>query len=119
MQTILGSKPDPAAGISSLGGGVSDIFAGLGAESKAEGDLLGQQNYLLAAHYADLEARYTKESTAIQSFQQQREVTKSLGQTTADVAGAGFARPDQPKTSCARLLRKVLWQMRCSSSKGS
>jgi hypothetical protein len=30
-------------------------------------------------------------STAIQEFQAQREITKSLGQTRADAAGAGFA----------------------------
>lgn len=79
------------ATFSDFGGAASDIFAGFGAQSKAKGDLLEQQNYQLAAQYALKEAQYTKMSTAIQEFQQQREVTKSLGQTAADVAGAGFA----------------------------
>ncbi len=71
--------------------GVSDIFAGFGAQSKAKGDLLEQQNYQLAAKYALQEAQFTKMSTAIQEQQLTRQVTKALGETTADVAGAGFA----------------------------
>jgi hypothetical protein len=70
---------------------VGDIYAGFGAQTKAQGDLLEAQNYGLAAKYALQEAAYTKTSTAIQEFQQTRENTKALGQTTADVAGAGFS----------------------------
>jgi hypothetical protein len=74
-----------------IGGGISDLFA-IGADkAKAQGDRLEAQNYGLAAGYADQEAAFTKESTAIQEMQAQRELYKSLGQTTADVAGAGFA----------------------------
>jgi hypothetical protein len=74
-----------------FGGGISDLFAAQADKSKAAGDLAEAGEYGLAAKYADQEAAFTKESTAIQEFQQQRELTKSLGQTTADVAGAGFA----------------------------
>jgi hypothetical protein len=71
--------------------GVSDIFSGFGEEAKGQGDLLEQQNYQQAAKFALQEADYVKQSTAIQEMQQSREISKSLGQTTADVAGAGFA----------------------------
>lgn len=73
------------------GSAVSDIFAGFGAQAKGQGDLLEQANYTLAAKYALREAAFTKQSTAIQEMQQTREISKALGQTTADVAGAGFA----------------------------
>lgn len=81
----------PATG-SAVGASVSDIFAGFGAEAKGQGDLLEAQNYGLAAKYALQEAAFTKQSTAIQEFQQTREISKAQGQTTADVAGAGFAQ---------------------------
>jgi hypothetical protein len=88
---IFGGAPNPAGAVSSFAGAAQDIFAGFGDQARAAGDIAEQQSYLLAAKCADIEARYTKESTAIQSFQQQREVTKSLGSTVAGVAGAGFA----------------------------
>jgi hypothetical protein len=90
-KTIFGGDPNPGAAVGSLAGAASDIFAGFADKAKGAGDLLEQQNYQLAAVYAEKEAEYTKMSTAIQEFQQQREVTKSLGETQASVAGAGFA----------------------------
>jgi hypothetical protein len=54
-------------------------------------DLAEAQEYGIAATEAMQEAQFTKVSTAIQGFQQERELSQSLGQTTADVAGAGFA----------------------------
>jgi hypothetical protein len=86
------AKGVSASDFGSISGGVSDLFGGLGAGAKAQGDLLEQQNYQLAAKYALQEAQFTKTSTAIQEFQAQRETTKVLGETTADVAGAGFAQ---------------------------
>jgi hypothetical protein len=83
--------PFSAGGISDIGGGISDLFAVSADRSKAQGDRLEAQNYGLAAGYADQEAAFTKENTAIQEMQAQRELYKSMGQTTADVAGAGFA----------------------------
>jgi hypothetical protein len=91
MPTLFGGAPDPARGFSYAGSAVNDIFAGFAAQEKAKGDLLEGQNYGLAAQYALQEAKFTAQSTAIQTFQQQRETTKALGQTAADVAGAGFA----------------------------
>jgi hypothetical protein len=73
------------------GAAASDLFAGLGEQTKAKGDYAEAANYNLAADYANQEAAYVKQSTAIQQYQQQRELTKSLGGTTAEVAGAGFA----------------------------
>jgi hypothetical protein len=88
---IFGINPDPAKAASFGGSAVSDIFAGFGAQTKAAGDLLEASNYQLAAKYALQEEAYTKMSTAIQQVQQTREISKAMGQTTADVAGAGFA----------------------------
>lgn len=76
---------------SDIGGAVGDLFAAQGAKYKAQGDLAEQGQYLEAAGFADQNVKFTQESTAIKEFQTEREVQKSLGQTTADVAGAGFA----------------------------
>jgi hypothetical protein len=76
---------------SDLGGAVSDLFAAGGHRAKAAGDVFEQQNYLLAAQYADQEAQYAKWSTAIKQSQDDRALYKALGETRADVAGAGFA----------------------------
>jgi hypothetical protein len=74
-----------------IGGGISDLFAASADRSKAAGDLLEGQEYDLAARYADQEAAFTKESTAIQEMQAQRQMYSSMSQTRADVAGAGFS----------------------------
>ena len=74
-----------------LGGGVSDLFASFGYQAKARGEAFEQANYLAAAKLADFNAQWTATSTAIKTMQQDRETYKSLGETTADVAGAGFA----------------------------
>jgi len=76
---------------SDLGGAVSDLFGGFGDKAKAAGYRIEAANYRLAAQYADKNAVYTEWSTRIKEFQQDRENAKSLGQTTADLAGAGFA----------------------------
>jgi hypothetical protein len=80
-----------ASTFSSIGGGISDLFA-IGADkAKAQGDLLEAQNYDLASKYALQEAAYTKESTAIQGMQAERQMYSSMSQTSADIAGGGFA----------------------------
>jgi hypothetical protein len=71
--------------------GVSSIFEGFGHEAKAKGDLLEAQAYSEAAGLADLNEKFTEESTAIKDMQTQRTINKTLGQQRADVAGAGFA----------------------------
>lgn len=83
---------------SDVAGGIGDIFAASGdqtkaqaLELKAQGDLLEGQNYQLAAQYAGQNAQFTAESTAIKLAQIERQTTMSLGETTADIAGAGFA----------------------------
>jgi hypothetical protein len=79
------------ATFSDVGTGVSDIFGGFADQTKAQGDRLEASNYRLAAQFADQNAVYTQWSTDIKEAQQTREITKSMGQTAADVAGAGFA----------------------------
>jgi hypothetical protein len=64
---------------SGLGAGVSDIFGGLGAETKAAGDLLEGQFYGEAAQLALQNEQFTKESTAIQEAQANRELLMSTG----------------------------------------
>jgi hypothetical protein len=76
---------------SSLGAGVSDIFQGFADETKAQGDILEGQTYSEAAQLALQNEQYTKQSTAIQQAQAQRELLMSTGRTQAEVAGAGFA----------------------------
>ncbi len=80
-----------AQGAGAFGGGVSDLFSAAADRTKALGDYFEAGNYDLAARYADQEAAFTKESTAIQSMQSERSTYKSMSQTSADVAGAGFA----------------------------
>jgi hypothetical protein len=75
-----------------IGGAVNDLFAVQGYRYKAQGDRAEQQGYLQAAAFADKEATYTEWSTRIKQAQTDREIFKSLGETRADVAGAGFAQ---------------------------
>jgi hypothetical protein len=83
-----------------IGGGISDLFAAQGDRAKAAGDIFEAQNYDLAAKYADQEAFFTKESTAIQSMQSERQTYQSMSQTRADIAGGGLCgirlRPRHP-----------------------
>jgi hypothetical protein len=102
-QTIFGGTPDPAGAFSSASAGVSDIFAGFGAQTKAQGDLLEGQNYGLAAQLALQEAAFTKQSTATQEVQLQRETTKALGQTRRRCRG----RRVRGKRLCLRPTARV------------
>jgi hypothetical protein len=76
---------------SDIGGGISDLFQVSADRSKAQGDYFEAQNYDLAAKYADQEAAFTAESTAIQRMQAERQTYQSTSQTRADIAGGGFA----------------------------
>jgi hypothetical protein len=80
-----------AGTFSDIGGGISDLFA-IGADkAKAQGDRFEAANYDAAAKYADQEVQFTKESTAIQGMQAERQMYSSMSQTKADIAGGGFA----------------------------
>lgn len=93
--TGFSGNPISAGSVSSIGsdigGAVSDLFAARGAKFKQQGDLAEQQQYTEAAGFAEQNVGFTQQSTAIKEMQTEREVQKSLGQTRADVAGAGFA----------------------------
>ena len=78
-------------GIGSIAGGVSDLFSAMGYKAKAQGDAFEKQNYLLAGTLADQNEQYTEWSTGIKQAQEDRELSKSLGTTKADIAGAGLA----------------------------
>ena len=97
----MNMMPNPGSGggggtlssgtFSAAGGAVSDLFGYFGTQSKAAGDLTEAQDYTEAATLADQNEQFTAMSTGIKLAQQNREITKSLGTTQADVAGAGFA----------------------------
>lgn len=76
---------------SAFGGAVSDLFAGFGDLAKAKGDEFEKQNYELASTLALQNKEFATQSTAVKIMQADRELSKAQGQTTADVAGAGFA----------------------------
>ena len=76
---------------SGIGAGVSDIFQGFADETKAQGDILEGEAYGKAAQLALQNEQFTKQSTAIQDAQANRELLMSTGRTQAEVAGAGFA----------------------------
>jgi len=75
---------------SNLGGAASDLFAAEGFKAKAKGNEFEQKNYLLAAGLSDKAAGFAETSAALKTMQSDRELQKSLGQTTADIGGAGF-----------------------------
>lgn len=88
--------------ISDIGGSVSDLFGGLGAEAqgalkakglriKAQGDLAEASNYDLASTLAKQNEQFTETSTAIKQAQLERSTYQTIGGQQADVAGAGFA----------------------------
>jgi hypothetical protein len=77
--------------ITAIGGAVNDLFGADAHRAKAAGDRFEQQNYDLAAGYADQNAKFTETSTGIKQAQGDRELYKTLGGMSADVAGAGFS----------------------------
>jgi len=80
---------------SNASGAVSDIFGGMATASslriKARGNLAEAENYDLAKTLAEQNAHFTETSTALKTYQSERQLYKALGTTTADVAGAGFS----------------------------
>jgi hypothetical protein len=88
---LFGEGGSIGGGIGSIGGGVSDLFGAYADQYKAKGDEIEASNYRLAASFADQNVIFTQWSTAIKQAQETRDITKSLGETAADTAGAGFA----------------------------
>jgi hypothetical protein len=78
------------AGVGNIAGGVADLYSAMGYKAKAAGDAFEQHNYQLAATLADANEQFTEWSTAIKQSQEDRTLFNSLGQTKADVAGAGL-----------------------------
>lgn len=72
------------------GGGISDIFQGIGASYKAKGNRIEAENYRQASQFADLEAKLQNATTTVETAQTRRQAYQGLGRTQADVAGAGF-----------------------------
>ncbi len=72
-------------------GAASDIMGGFGDFAKAQGAEFEAQAYQLAAGMAMKNLEYTKMSTAVQQAQEDRKLTLAMGETRAQIAGAGFA----------------------------
>jgi hypothetical protein len=88
FQSLFGGAASSAG---NFGSAITDLFA-IGVDrAKAQGDYFEAGNYDLAAQFAEKEAFFTKESTAIQSMQSERQTYQSMSQTKADIGGAGFA----------------------------
>jgi hypothetical protein len=100
-----------------LGGAVSDLFAGMGAQTQAQlqaqglqiqaqgtqisaasellqaqGNLAEGQEYQLAETLAEQNAAYTAQSTAIQFAQQQRQEVMAIGSEKAATGASGLAQ---------------------------
>lgn len=81
--------------INSIGGAVSDIFAGqataAGLRLKAHGNRAEAENYDLAGGLADKNAKFAEISTAIKQAQTDRAIFRALGTEQSDIASAGFS----------------------------
>ncbi len=73
-----------------IGGGVSDIFQGIGGGYKARGNRYEAENYREASRFADLEAKIQHATTTVETSQVLRQVYQGLGRVEAGAAGAGF-----------------------------
>jgi hypothetical protein len=82
---------DIGAGISQEGAATSDLYAAEAEQYKIEGTQFERTSYQEAAALAAQNEQFTAYSTRIKAAQQQREISMSLGTTTANVAGAGLA----------------------------
>jgi len=79
-----------ASTFSNAGGAVADIFAASAYRTKGAGNRIQAQEYDLAQQLSLQNEQFTKTSTAIKTYQQQRTVEGALGQQAADVAASGF-----------------------------
>lgn len=80
------------ATFTNAGAAVNDLFyAGDAADLKVQGFGLEAGQYDRAAGWADQNARFTADSTAIQAEQLRRKEYLGLGSISAQVAGSGFA----------------------------
>lgn len=71
----------------------------------ARGDITEAENYDTAAALARTNEQFVKESTAVQQVQADRQLQQSIGETTAQTAGAGLAA-----SSSTDLLRSSVQQ---------
>jgi hypothetical protein len=76
--------------ISDVGGIFSDFAKASALRTKGAGERLEAQQYTLAAGLADLNEKYTEESTAIKGFQNQRKAYLTIGEAKADIASNNF-----------------------------
>jgi hypothetical protein len=76
--------------ISGIGGVFSDLGKASALRTKGAGERLEAEQYTLAAGLADLNEKYTEESTAIKSFQNQRKDYLTVGEAKANIASNNF-----------------------------
>ena len=73
-----------------FGGGVSDIFGGIGMGIKSDASKLEADQYRQAAGFSRFNEDVTNQSTEIKLAQQQRQSYQAIGQEEASTAASGF-----------------------------
>lgn len=74
-----------------LGGAVEDLFGYFSAGARAKGNRFEAASYDKASEFALLNKRFTEESTAIKSVQEQRDTYTKVGAIESGVTGTGGA----------------------------
>lgn len=75
--------PDIGGALAGAGGAVDALFGAVGQFKAAAG-------YKKSAQFADLSANISQQATAIQSFQAERDIYRTIGGAKADLGGAGL-----------------------------
>lgn len=85
---------------------------------KAKGSEFGKEAYIGAAGVADQNAQFAAISTAIKQSQADRQLYQSLGETKADIAGAGLARSGSALDILRESASQEAMTRQCSASRG-
>lgn len=83
--------PFGAGTFNSIGAAANDLFSIDTHRTKAKGLRIEAGNYDRSAGFSEQNSKFTEMSTGLKTMQLDRDLFKSLGGITADVAGAGFA----------------------------
>lgn len=87
----LGTSAQLGAGITSIGGAVSDIFGGLAADKSEASYRAAAAQYRKAAGLATENLATTEQSYGVRQLQTQRQIFQTNGTIQANLAGNGFA----------------------------
>jgi hypothetical protein len=76
---------------SGIGGALSDLYSADAMRAKGKGSRIEAEQYMQAAAFAQQNALFTQQSTAIKQYQTSRGIVRTLGSQAAEVAASGFA----------------------------